>query len=183
MDLKQRLREGLNEQITTIWITDMDGTLINTALPEWGKPLWEKKTGQPWPHQGWWGRVESMDPSVFPNDPIPQMVGEYNKVKNDPTVVKVLMTGRMQKRFGELVPEVVESKGFEFDHYMLNTGGETSNVKVKQMTQLLEMYPNAKRMFLFEDRESHFPKFKAFGESLEDVEFTLVPIKTPEVRF
>ena len=82
----------------------------------------------------------------------------------------------------ELVPKVLNSKGLYFDHYMLNTGGETSNVKVKQMTELMNMYPNAKRIILFEDRVEHFPKFQAFGDALNNVEFDLVKIVPPEVR-
>ena len=200
MNLKGKVREGLeNNQITTIWITDMDGTLINTATPDWGRDYWKGETGFDFPAKtseenidfkkkkitGWWGRIESMDPEVFPNDVIPQMQGEYNKVKNDPSVLKVVMTGRMEKRFGDLVPKMLTSKGLDFDVYALNTGGETSNVKVKQMTKLLEGYPNAKKMFLFEDREAHFPKFEAFGEEVKKngIDFELIKVVAPEGRF
>ena len=183
MNLKDKLRESLKVNIIeTIWITDMDGTLINTATPDWGKPYWEKKTGTPWPHVGWWGRIESIDPSVFPNDVIPQMQGEYNKVKNDPTVLKVVMTGRMEKKFGSAVKQMLDSKGLVFDVYALNTGGETADVKVRQMTELLSVYPNANKMVLFEDRGEHFAKFETFGNSL-DIEFELVKVVPPEVRF
>ena len=169
-------------KIKTIWITDMDGTLINTATPDWGKPLFTEVTGEVWPHKGWWGRVESMDPTIFPNDVIPKMQAEYDKVKDDPTVLKVVMTGRMEKRFSTLVKEVLESKGFKFDVFALNTGGRTEMVKIKQMGDLKMVHPNADKMVLFEDREEHFKTFEKFGESL-DIDFELVKVVAPVGRF
>ena len=44
---------------------DFDDTLFHTPLPEEGKKIWKEKTGQEWPHIGWWGKPESIDNEIF----------------------------------------------------------------------------------------------------------------------
>jgi hypothetical protein len=43
-------------------VYDFDGTLANTPTPREGKIMYENKIGQAWPHVGWWGRQESLEP-------------------------------------------------------------------------------------------------------------------------
>jgi len=33
---------------------DFDDTLVHTTLPAEGKVIWKEKTGEDWPHRGWW---------------------------------------------------------------------------------------------------------------------------------
>jgi hypothetical protein len=179
------------EEITRIAVFDMDGTLINTATPEIGKEIWEKATGKKWPHVGWWSKPESLDLEIFPNEVIEETKKGYDKYVNDPNTLMVVMTGRMktkrkkdgtEKGLSKEVKVLLESKGLDFDVFALNWGGETSSVKIKQMTELLEKFPNTTEIIMWEDRVEHMEKFQAFGESL-DINFELVKIVSPEIRF
>lgn len=48
-----------------LFFWDFDGTICDSPLPETHKPIWKEKTGTDWPYQGWWGRIETLDPNNF----------------------------------------------------------------------------------------------------------------------
>ena len=74
MSFKKLIMESLDKsKITKIEIYDFDGTLVDTQLPDTGKPIWKEKTGEDWPYKGWWGRVESLDMDVFEQKPVPSV--------------------------------------------------------------------------------------------------------------
>jgi len=51
--------------ITRICVWDFDGTLINTPVPEKGYVQYKEKTGQDWPHKGWWGfKAQMFNPQL-----------------------------------------------------------------------------------------------------------------------
>jgi len=43
--------------LTTHYVTHLDQKI--------GKETWKEKTGEDWPHLGWWGRATSLDPDIF----------------------------------------------------------------------------------------------------------------------
>jgi hypothetical protein len=63
--IKQILKEGTEDTITRIAVFDFDGTLSDTPMPDTGRIEYEKITGSPWPHKGWWGRPETLDMDVI----------------------------------------------------------------------------------------------------------------------
>ena len=46
-------------------VFDFDGTLFDSPEQEDGMRIWSQKTGQQYPHKGWWGRRESLDSDIF----------------------------------------------------------------------------------------------------------------------
>ena len=62
------------EQIRKVSIYDFDGTLIKTPEPELGKKIWKEKTGEDYPHKGWWGKRESLDIDIFEHEPFADIV-------------------------------------------------------------------------------------------------------------
>jgi len=152
------------KKITKLAIFDFDGTLIDTPLPEVGKDQYLEKTGKPWPHEGWWGRHESLDMEVFEMPTVESVITDYEKETADENTAVVLLTGRMVK-LTDHVMAILKAKDLTFDDYHLNRGGETSQAKIKSMEKLLVKYTDATEITMWDDRLEHIPIFEAWGET------------------
>jgi hypothetical protein len=161
-DIKTKLREGLMNNPTVANIWDFDGTLVDTGLPETHKPIWKAKTGTEWPHKGWWGRVESLDP-LFNHQAIASVKSDYNQHKGDG--LNIMLTGRRSK-LASAVEDILAKNGYEMDKYWYNYGSDTLSNKIEQMGNLLKEYPTVKVINMWEDRTEHIPTFKQWLEGL-----------------
>jgi hypothetical protein len=153
------------ENITKISVFDFDGTLIDTPLPEEGKEVYLKKTGDEWPFSGWWGRELSLDQSIFDIQPIPMVISDYNKEKSKQSTCIVMLTGRMIK-LADSVKKILDSFNLKFDEYHYNRGGSTDVAKIKTMEQLLSKYQTVTSLEMWDDRLEHIPVFQAWGDNL-----------------
>lgn len=135
--IREILREGITESLapTKICIFDFDGTLIDTAVPENGIPLWKSEFGFDWPFSGWWGRPESLDSRTYLN-------GDSEKIKNhlislfknelfdenkiESTVEKVINVNIFKN---EPISSVVSAHGKEFNKPGVLTFMMTGRVK------------------------------------------------------
>jgi len=140
-------------------IFDLDGTLVDTPLPDVGKKIWEEKTGNKWPHRGWWGRPDSIDVDVFDIPTIQTTIDGYNKAVAEENTLTVMMTGRLVKLIKE-VNKLLEKHNLVFDLYRFNTGGETFRVKQKQILSILNEYPDIDTIEIWEDRPEHITRFR-----------------------
>lgn len=153
----------MKKKITKIAVFDFDGTLVSTELPITGKEIWLEKTGKEWPHQGWWGKAESLDTEVF-ETPLVEMVKEaYDTMKLEDETLMVMLTGRMIK-LSTHVEKILEEHGLEFDEYHYNKGGATEVAKMKTMDMLLDKFPDVNEIVLWDDRIEHIPIFTEFLE-------------------
>jgi len=173
--------EIFNDLITKLFVYDYDGTLINTPLPEDGKPMWEKFHGKEYPHVGWWSKIESMDMDVFEMVTLPEALGFYKISKAMDDAANIMMTGRRETTvLMDRCKEILDSHGFEFDQYRYNYGGETCENKISQLTKVLVANPNIVEVTLYDDRLSHEQTFRDWGASLLEsgrlTEFTFVLI-------
>jgi hypothetical protein len=167
MDLRAKLRESLlaGSPVTKLSVFDFDGTLIDTPLPEFGKPKWEEKTGTPWAHKGWWSKPESLDMKVFDMPTIPSVISAVKaEFAKDNTMV-IMLTGRIPKLAKE-VKAILDSKGLRFDAYLYNYGDETSANKREQMEKILKDHPSITEIELWDDRDLHIPVFQEWGDAL-----------------
>jgi hypothetical protein len=160
----------MDKKITKISCFDFDGTLIDSPLPETGRAEYEKKSGKPWPHKGtgWWGKAESLDISVFEMPVIQSVKDTYEEERVKPEVLMVMMTGRMKTKHTDLSNEVkaiLDSKGFTFDLYKYNHGGNTLTNKIMSLDKLLREYADVTDVLLNDDRLEHIPAFEEWGES------------------
>jgi hypothetical protein len=153
----------MKTNFTKLSIMDFDGTLISTPLPDTGKIEYEKKTGNPWPHKGWWGQLDSLDMKIFDMPSIPSVVADYHIEKADANTALILVTGRMVK-LGGAVKKILDAKGLTFDEYHYNTGGATDIVKVKTFNELLIKYPTVEFVEIWEDRINHVQIFEQWGK-------------------
>ena len=153
---------GNTKRITKLSIFDFDGTLISTPLPDTGRIEYHVKTGSPWPHEGWWGRHESLDMTIFDMPTLEEVIEAYVLEYANPSTAVVLLTGRLQK-LSKHVKAILEAKNLTFDEYHFNRGGGTEFAKMKSMDKLLEKYPEVIEMEQWDDRLAHIPIFEDWG--------------------
>jgi hypothetical protein len=151
------------DKITKLAVFDFDGTLIMTPLPDTGRQQYQQKTGQPWPHKGWWGREESLDTTIFDMPSNPSVIADYQKEKADPNTAVIMLTGRMTK-LGDKVKAILDAKGLTFDGYYYNRGGSTDVEKMKTLDMLVTQHPNLDLVELWDDRLEHIPTFEQWGK-------------------
>lgn len=151
------------EKITKLSVFDFDGTLVDTPLPEQGKKTYKEKTGQDWPHKGWWGQPLSLDMSIFDMPIIPMVKTAYDKEKREIGTALVMLTGRMSS-LANKVKAVLNANKLVFDEYHFNRGGSTDVAKIKTLEILLREYPNVKFIEMWDDRDEHIPIFQAWGD-------------------
>jgi hypothetical protein len=149
--------------ITKLAVFDFDRTLIMTPLPETGRKIYQEKTGKEWPYQGWWGREESLDTTIFDMPSNPSVVADYQKEKDDPNTAVIMLTGRMTK-LSDKVKAILDLNGLEFDGYYYNRCGSTDVEKIKTLNELLEKYPSIKIVEQWDDRLEHIPIFEEWGK-------------------
>lgn len=146
-----------------LYIFDFDWTLFLTPTPE-QKNIWENKLWKAWPHRGWWGRQESLDIDIFEILPHQQVKKAFEKAKSDKDWKLVLMTGR--RWFLEKdVKKILEKENFEFDEIYFNNFWSTESFKMKQIEILLRKW-KYENIFMWEDRDDHYPIFKDFWKKL-----------------
>jgi hypothetical protein len=104
---------------------------------------------------GWW------------NDKIVELIHLSNKQKD---ALCVLLTGRSESGFGELIKRMVASKGLEFDLVTLKPAVGPNNERFantmvfKQvfLEALMETYKHAEEIRIYEDRIKHVKGFRDF---------------------
>jgi len=152
---------------TKLKIWDFDGTLCDTPSPEVGKVIWKKAKGIEWGHVGWWSKVESLDMNIFEHPTIPSVMVDFHKYKDDTEYMNIMLTGRRAKKpLEDAVKAILDFHGLKFDLYFHNNGGETADNKMYRVEKLLKEFPNLDSISMYDDRDSHIPRFKEWGDKL-----------------
>ena len=168
------------EKINKLNVFDFDGTLVDTPLPQNGKKLYKEKTGNDWPHTGWWGQPLSLDMTVFDMPTIPSVIADYEKESSRPDAMTIMLTGRMVK-LGDLVKKILADKQLTFDEYHFNRGGSTDTAKIKTMEDVLRRVNTIREIHMWDDRQEHIPVFQAWGDYMikqgviDKFDITVVP--------
>lgn len=126
----------------------------NRILAATGEGI-EKEEPRAW--EGWW------------NEKIVELVRLSMK---QPDALCVLLTGRSEQGFGDLVRRIVESKGLEFDMVSLKPKVSPTNQRFSStmhfkqlfLNALMETYRNAEELRIYEDRPKHTKGFRDFFE-------------------
>ncbi|KAK5135064.1 hypothetical protein LTR08_005724 [Meristemomyces frigidus] len=176
------------DQIKSIHVYDFDNTLFGSPLPN--KSIWNMTTfgqlqAQDFLHNGgWWhnagilgatGRGLEVEEGRawegFWNERIVELV--RLSVADDQTLT-VLLTGRSESAFSELVGKMVASKGLKFDMVCLkpkvSPSGElfSTTMAFKQLLlrDLVFTYTTADEIRVYEDRPKHTKGFRDFFSDL-----------------
>lgn len=149
-------------------IYDFDNTLWQSHGRETGEPLYLEKTGQKWPHSGWWGRVETLMPP-FVIDPITEdyfvadVLAAYRVDRAEQNTNCYLMTGRPAK-MRHRVRQLLDAAGVTFDDYyfrgMKGQPGHGDTLEIKlDLIQHQIIHPALEVLEIWEDRPEHASRF------------------------
>lgn len=151
-------------------IYDFDNTLFQSPTKEVGEPLYQQHHGTPWPHRGWWGRVETLMPPIV-SDPITEehfvrsVLDAYRVDRQCENTNVYLMTGRpfkLEKRIREILAAV----NCTFDEYFYRgqkdapNFGDTFDIKTHLIRNRI-VHPGLETLEIWEDRPEHMVKFCA----------------------
>jgi glycerol-3-phosphate cytidylyltransferase-like family protein len=154
----------VSKKIKRIVIFDFDGTLFFTPTPEQGIPVWEEKTGEKWPYNGWWGRGETLDADIFHIPINPYVYRKHQGAVACPDTMVVLSTGRLE-RMRDKVQTILDQNNLEFDLVSLCTGPDTYTYKSRLFKKLIEEHqPDV--FVMYDDRHSHIANFKEWAKDM-----------------
>lgn len=143
---------------------DMDGTLMDTPLPEDGKKTWKEVTGEDYPHAGWWGRPESLSTDVFDIKPFPTVLSQLKDDTARPDTQTVLLTNRIE-RLRPHVENLLMVNGIRLDVLDLKSGGEE---KDERILRHLENNPNVKEISVFDDRDKELKLLSPLKDKVDN---------------
>lgn len=155
---------------TTLNVFDFDGTLMDSPMPEPGKAKYKEITGKDWPHKGWWGQTDSLEP--FDVQPIKDTINLYNEYTSIPNSVNVLMTNRMAK-FEPIVKDKIKGV-YVFDYYDFKNDNREKPDRIKE---ILKNNPSIDVVNIFDDMDEQIERFNKFKEEHPELEINVYQIK------
>jgi hypothetical protein len=155
---------------------DFDKTLFFTPEPETGKEIFLEKTGNNWPHRGWWGKSETLNMDIFD---IPLNEWVYNHFLNYSEEFEnfiILATGRLKKVEGMLdnVDKILEKNGIDFHEVHLNWGVDTLKFKIKLFEEKIKSL-GVEEFIMFDDRSEHLSEFEKWADK-QNIKITIIDV-------
>jgi hypothetical protein len=155
---------------TVLNVFDFDGTLMDSPLPETGKEQYKEITGKDWPHKGWWGQIDSLEP--FEVKPIEDTKDLYNQYSVIPNSINVLMTNRLAK-FEPVVKDKLRGL-YVFDYYDFKNDNREKPERIKE---ILKNNPSVDTINIFDDMDEQIERFNRFKEENPNLEINVFQIK------
>jgi hypothetical protein len=155
---------------TVLNVFDFDGTLMDSPLPETGKEKYKELTGKDWPHKGWWGQIDSLEP--FEVKPIEGTKDLYNQYSVIPNSINVLMTNRLAK-FEPVVKDKLRGL-YVFDYYDFKNDNREKPERIKE---ILKNNPSVDTINIFDDMDEQIERFNRFKEENPNLEINVFQIK------
>jgi hypothetical protein len=147
-------------------IFDFDATLMNTPEQAEGMLVWKEKTGNEYPHIGWWSRPESLDMSVFDINPNLDVLEDYFKHKESDDMI-CLVTGRI-KKLEPIVKSILDRYDLTFNGgvYCKTGGKDTLDFKLNLFKSMIENN-DYRSITIYEDRFEHVKSFDQWIKTLD----------------
>lgn len=155
--------------IARLSMYDFDGTLIDSPVPDTGRNIWKQRTGEEYPHVGWWGRPESLDKDVFDIKPFPAVANQLNDDMARSDTYTIILTSRLERLRPQL-EAILEEHGIKVDRLLTKKGGMEKSERIEQ---LLEQFPNVKEVNVYEDRDKEFKVFHEFKTNRPDLQVNI----------
>ncbi|MFA5366435.1 MAG: GNAT family N-acetyltransferase [Dehalococcoidia bacterium] len=153
-------------------IFDFDGTLMNSPHPEVGKQEWTEKTGEKYPHIGWWSKPESLDLDIFDIKPFPGIYNQYQKEKSTPGTYVLILTSRIEKLRPQ-VEEILKRGGVHVDRLDMKNGDDDLD-KGQKVLNYLKEFPDIQEINVYEDRDVELEAYNAIKNQIpENVRFNI----------
>jgi len=199
------LIEAASHKVKHLHVFDMDGSLLVSPEPGWGKDWYRYHTRTPtnprgnnWDkdHKGWWSNPATLHSpkqlkhAPFPIKPIEHTVKGYHAAKASPHSKVVVMTGRldhpeMRKAVSGALHKI-GVKGHEHGKDLfLNPGTkpgdkrvDTHQWKANMLHRFSKEHPHLKHVHMWDDREEHIDHFSKTLKALK-LKHTLHHVKDP----
>jgi tRNA nucleotidyltransferase/poly(A) polymerase len=154
---KQQLQESIMEaqrsQLKRLVIFDMDSTLINSPMPEFGREEYKQKTGGDFPSEkAWWSVPESLDTNVFEITAIAPVFNQMRDEQRRSDTMVVVMTNRLDTLERE-VKRVLRLNRINPD--ALNMAAYAQQNKGERILQILKENPSIRYVAFYDDQEKN----------------------------
>lgn len=157
---------------------DFDGCLVNSPEPEKGKIIYKEKTGNDYPHKGWWGRKESLDVDIFDIKYNQNVYQRYLKDSKNPSTMTILLTNRMDKLSHDVIG-LLDELNIKFDDYSFKSG---SKEKVDRIKFYLTIHPDVEIIDIYDDREKELVVFREFKKEFSDkYQINIFPVQDGKI--
>jgi hypothetical protein len=151
--------------IKTLSFYDFDGTLMDTPMPDSGKEEWKEKTGEDYPHVGWWGRAESLDPNVFDIKPFQSVLNQLRSDTAKSDTYTIMLTSRLEK----LQPQIeilLNNHNITFDDLSLKK--KSDGEKSDRIKEYLRKFPDVDTINVYDDRDKEMRIFSQMKNDIGD---------------
>lgn len=173
------LGEQIERGVETLYVFDMDDTLIFHPSKEAGKRRWKELTGEPWPHKRWWSVAKTLQPP-FEFAAVSSTKAAFNKAKQDPAGKVVVMTGRVASpAMKQTIPKLLWSLGFGSlrfgDNLFLKrpNAPDTAAWKIAMLHGFAKRFPDLQRIEMWEDRPDHAKRFQREIDRIDGIKGTV----------
>lgn len=155
-----------------LYVFDFDGTLGNSPSPSLeNKALYKERTGNDWPFQGWWGRIESMKDFEF------GLIEDQAKVAIDKTKTDLvyILTSRLPK-FKEIIQKVCIDNGLDISIENILT--KRNEEKGERLFQLAYKHlDDIDEIIFYDDRQKEIDSALQWRSEIEKIGIKLTTIK------
>lgn len=141
--------------IIRLTVFDFDGTLFRS--PE-----------EPKGYKGnWWASKDSLDEPNVPENPdrshwFKDTITAAREAIDNKKTFSMLLSGRMEKNFGDRIEELLDQQGITFNYVKLNDSGQdTVKFKIKEIKKVLQDYPKINLIEIWDDKSEHLSQFQA----------------------
>ena len=150
----------------TLNFWDMDGTLIDSPLPESGKIAWEAKYGKPYPHKGWWSKPESLDLEAHDIKTKQDIFLKWKDAHESGEAINILLTSRL-KQLESTISKVLSKHGIVMDYYSFAHGPLNKGQRVLMWLDHVSPDNDIKEINVYEDRDIEIQILEAVRSEVE----------------
>jgi hypothetical protein len=181
---------------TEMDIFDFDSTLFMSPIMSrrmWSRTLNSLALAEGAIGPGWWrdlnsltlGDTKELQQSAWDSYWNEEIVEEARLSIQDPKKITIMLTGRRFQPFGQIIPQMLESKGLEFDIVALRPDPEdmiengtvfnsapsvfqsTMDFKKAFIMDVLTRVPSIRTMVMYDDRKHHVTRFQDWIHDLK----------------
>jgi hypothetical protein len=157
----------MNKEINIVYM-DFDGCIADTPHHDFGKQQWSDYYGIPYPHIGWWGRLESMDPVAFNIKTHPEQHAEW--IKYNALGYKSYIHTSRQPKFEPLIAGILKNNNINVDGILTVKGNITKGERILlEVKSFIENGYVVKNVVFFDDRQKEIVTVEAVKEELNQL--------------
>jgi len=151
--------------IKKIAFYDHDGTLMDIPMPDTGRIIWKQRTGNDYPHTGWWGQPDSLNQEIFDIKPFPQINQMLNKDNADSSTYTVLLTNRIP-RIEPIVMSLLQSFNIKFDEYSFKTDNRN---KKERIVDIIKKFPSIEEITVYDDQNDQIEVLRSLKNEIGEL--------------